>query len=59
VAPGNFDGTKPADSVVLYATEDLAPTAQLVAETLGIPTVTLSADAGTGISVVLASDPSA
>lgn len=60
VTSGNFTGTRPASSVVYYATEDLAPTAQLVASTLGIPTVTLSAsDAGTGISVVLASDPSA
>jgi hypothetical protein len=60
VAPGNFTGTKPADSVVFYASEDLAPTAQLVASTLGITTVTLSAtDAGNGIAVVLASDPSA
>jgi len=60
VAPGNFTGTKPADSVVFYASEDLAPTAQLVASTLGISTVTLSAtDAGKGIAVVLASDPSA
>ncbi|WP_028050690.1 LytR C-terminal domain-containing protein [Cellulomonas sp. URHD0024] len=60
VTPGNFTGTKPADSVVYYASEDLAPTAQLVATTLGISTATLSAaDAPSGISVVLASDPSA
>jgi hypothetical protein len=60
VTTGNFTGTKPADSVVFYASEELAPTAQLVASTLGITTATLSAaDAGTGISVVLAKDPSA
>lgn len=59
VTTGNFTGTAPADSVIYYASEDLAPTAQLVATTLGVPTATLSAaDAGTGISVVLASDPS-
>ena len=58
VTTGNFTGTKPADSVVYYASEDLAPTAQLAASTLGITTVTLSAaDAGTGISVVLATAP--
>ena len=59
VTTGNFTGTVPADSVVYYATEDQAATAQLAAQTLGITAVTLSAtDAGTGISVVLASDPS-
>ncbi len=58
VTTGNFTGTKPADSVVYYASEDLAPTAQLAASTLGITTVTLSAEnAGTGISVVLATAP--
>jgi LytR cell envelope-related transcriptional attenuator len=60
VTPENFTGTAPDDSVVYYATEDQVATAQLVATTLGITTVTLSAaDAGTGISVILASDPSA
>ena len=60
VTSGNFTGTAPADSVVYYATEDLAATAQLAATTLGVTTVTLSApDAGAGISVVLTSDPSA
>ncbi|WP_426594327.1 LytR C-terminal domain-containing protein [Cellulomonas sp. McL0617] len=58
VTTGNFTGTKPADSVVYYKSEDLAPTAQLVATTLGITTVTLSADqSGPGISVVLAKAP--
>ncbi|WP_456844292.1 LytR C-terminal domain-containing protein [Cellulomonas sp. P5_C6] len=60
VATGNFTGTVPADSVVYYAAEDQKATADLVASTLGLTTVTLSAaDAGTGISVVLASDPDA
>ncbi|MEZ0446807.1 LytR C-terminal domain-containing protein [Cellulomonas sp. ICMP 17802] len=60
VTTGNFTGTAPADSVVYYATEDLKATADLVAATLGLTTVTLSADdAGTGVSVVLTSKPGA
>jgi calcineurin-like phosphoesterase len=59
VTTGNKTATTP-DSVVYYATEDLKPTADLVAQTLGLTTTTLSAaDAGTGISVVLVSDPDA
>lgn len=60
VTSGNFSGTAPPDSTVYYASEDLVTTAQLVASTLGLTTVTLSAtDAGAGITVVLTSDPSA
>lgn len=60
VTTGNFTGTAPDDSVVYYASEDQKVTADLVASTLGLTVVTLSpADAGTGITVVLASDPDA
>lgn len=60
VTTGNFTGTAPDDSVVYYAAEDQKATADLVASTLGLTVVTLSpADAGTGITVVLASDPDA
>jgi hypothetical protein len=60
VTTGNFTDAAPDESVVYYASEDQAVTAQLVASTLGLTTVTLSPeDAGSGISVVLASDPDA
>jgi cytoskeletal protein RodZ len=60
VTTGNFTGTVPDDSVVYYASEDQKATADLVASTLGLTAVTLSAaDAGAGISVVLASNPDA
>ncbi len=60
VTTGNFTDTKPDDSTVYYASEDQKATADLVAQTLGLTTVTLSAaDAGTGISVVLVSNPDA
>ncbi|NUU18920.1 LytR C-terminal domain-containing protein [Cellulomonas humilata] len=59
VTTGNTEATTD-DSVVFYATEDQVATAQLVADTLGLSAPTLSAaDAGTGISVVLVTDPDA
>ncbi|MGN8245056.1 LytR C-terminal domain-containing protein [Cellulomonas soli] len=58
VTTGNQDAGDLADSVVYYGSEDLKVTADLVAQTLGIATVTLSlADAPGGISVVLLSAP--
>jgi hypothetical protein len=58
VTTGNSDGAGVDDSTVFYASEDLKPTADLVAQTLGITTVTMSAeDAGDGIVVLLKSDP--
>ena len=55
-----FTGTRPAESVVYYDREDLKPTAQLVADTLGIGSVEVSeANASGGITVVLTSDPGA
>lgn len=60
VTTGNSDGGGATDSTVFYATEDQRATADLVASTLGITTVTLSPeDAGDGIAVVLLSDPAA
>ncbi|MBT0993136.1 LytR C-terminal domain-containing protein [Cellulomonas sp. DKR-3] len=54
VTADNFSGTAPATSTVYYATEDQAGTAELVASTLGLTTVTLdAAQAGSGIVVVL------
>ena len=54
----NFSGTKPDASVVYYASDDLKPTADKVASSLGIDDVQQSAtDAGAGISVVLRTAP--
>jgi hypothetical protein len=54
VVADNFGGTAPETSTVYYATEDQVATAELVASTLGVTTVTLDpAQAGTGIAVVL------
>lgn len=54
VVADNFGGTAPASSTVFYETEDQAATAELVASTLGLTTVTLdAAQAGSGIAVVL------
>ncbi|WP_315098099.1 LytR C-terminal domain-containing protein [uncultured Cellulomonas sp.] len=59
VTTGNVESSLD-DSVVYYASEDQKVTADLVASTLGLTVVTLSApDAGTGIAVVLVSDPDA
>ncbi|GEL95869.1 LytR C-terminal domain-containing protein [Cellulomonas composti] len=56
VTSDNFSGTKPASSTVYYASDDLRSTADLVAATLGLTTVTLDAgQAGDGITVVLVS----
>ena len=56
VTPTNYSGALKR-STVFYAKDELVTTAKLVAETLGITTVTLDADAaGAGISVVLESD---
>lgn len=58
VTTGNQSAGDLTDSVVYYGSEDLKATADLVAQTLGIPTVTLSlAESPTGISVVLLSAP--
>ena len=59
VTTGNIDDPTD-DSVVYYASEDQLVTAQLVAQTLGLTEVTSGApDGGTGIAVVLTSDPDA
>lgn len=52
VTTGNA-GSDRTESTVLYGTEDLATTAQLVAQTLGLTAVELSGDAGAGIQVIL------
>ncbi|WP_158580697.1 LytR C-terminal domain-containing protein [Cellulomonas rhizosphaerae] len=58
VTAANFVGTKPDVSTVYYASDDLKPTADLVAETIGIDTVTLSeSDADDGVSAVLITAP--
>ncbi|WP_448631284.1 LytR C-terminal domain-containing protein [Cellulomonas soli] len=58
VTTGNQDAGDLTDSVVYYSSEDVKVTADLVAQTLGIATVTLSlADAPGGISVVLVTAP--
>jgi hypothetical protein len=59
VTTGNIDATTD-DSVVYYASEDQRVTADLVAQTLGVATVTSGApDGGAGITVVLVTDPDA
>ena len=58
VTAANYVGTKPDVSTVYYASDDLKATADLVAQTIGIDTVTLSeSDAEDGISAVLISQP--
>lgn len=52
VSTGNADSDL-EESTVLYSSEDLASTAQLVASTLGLTALTQSADAGAGIQVIL------
>ena len=53
----NFTGSEPAASTVFYASDDLKVTAEAVAASLGITTVTLSpSDAADGIAVVLVRD---
>lgn len=60
VTPDNATGTLPTASVVYVASEDLRTTAELVASTVGVATVEVSADdAGDGITVLLVTDPDA
>ena len=60
VFPDNASGTLPAVSTVFITSEDLRPTAELVATTVGVPTIEVSPQqAGGGITVVLVSDPDA
>ena len=57
VAAGNHQGPAVSADTVFYGSEDLAVTAELVAETLGLGAPQLAADrAPTGIVVVLVSD---
>jgi len=58
VETGNADPTVD-ESTVYYTSEDLRPTADLVAQTLGLTEVTLQAGDEAGISVLLVSDPDA
>jgi hypothetical protein len=58
VTPDNATGSLPAQSTVFIASEDLRATADLVASTVGVPTVVVdAARAGSAISVVLVTDP--
>lgn len=60
VTPDNATDTLPASSTVYMASEDQRATAELVASTVGISTVEVSPEqAGTGIAVVLVTDPGA
>jgi len=58
VTTGNADPTED-DSTVFYTSEDLRPTADLVAQTLGLTEVVLLAADEPGITVQLVSDPDA
>lgn len=58
VETGNADPTEDV-STVFYTSEDLKPTADLVAQTLGLTQVTLQAADTPGIQVLLVSDPEA
>jgi hypothetical protein len=58
VVTGNAQPTVD-DSTVYYTSEDLRPTADLVAQTLGLTEVALDASGEPGISVLLVSDPDA
>lgn len=58
VTPGNASGSTPVASTVFFGSEQLRSTADLVAQTIGVPTVVLSpVDAAAGITVVLRTDP--
>ncbi|UZN04069.1 LytR C-terminal domain-containing protein [Cellulomonas sp. S1-8] len=60
VSPDNATDDLPATSTVYVASEDLRPTAELVAATVNVPTIEVSPErAGTGIAVVLVTDPDA
>jgi hypothetical protein len=58
VTTGNADPTEDV-STVFYTSEDLRPTADLVAQTLGLTEVVLQAADEPGITVLLVSDPDA
>lgn len=58
VTTGNQDAGDLTESVVYYGSDALKPTADLVAQTLGITTVTLSlAESPSGVSVILLTAP--
>lgn len=60
VTPDNATGALPAQSTVYIMSEDLRATAELVAATVGVPTIEVSTDqAGGSIQVVLVTDPDA
>jgi calcineurin-like phosphoesterase len=58
VTTGNANATED-ESTVFYTSEDLRPTADLVAQTLGLTEVTLQPADEAGISVLLVTDPDA
>ena len=58
VETGNAEPTVD-DSTVFYTSEDLRPTADLVAQTLGLTEVVLDTSGTLGITVLLVSDPDA
>lgn len=60
VSPDNANGDLPDESTVFITSEDLRATADLVATTVGVPTIVVSPpDAGGGVTVVLVTDPDA
>ncbi|MCC2313815.1 LytR C-terminal domain-containing protein [Cellulomonas xiejunii] len=60
VFPDNASGSLPSASTVFITSEDLRPTAELVASTVGIPAIEVAPQqAGGGITVVLVTDPDA
>ncbi|SFK17341.1 LytR C-terminal domain-containing protein [Cellulomonas sp. KH9] len=60
VTPDNASSALPAESTVYVASEELRPTAELVAATIDVPTVEVAPDrAGGGIVVLLVTDPDA
>ena len=60
VTPDNATGSLPSESTVYVASEELRPTAELVASTTGVTAVEVDpAQASGGIVVVLVTDPSA
>lgn len=60
VVADNANDTLPAQSTVYITSEDLRATAELVATTIGVPTIEVSApQAGGGVTVVLVTDPAA
>ncbi len=60
VTPDNATSSLPSQSTVYVASEELRPTAELVASTVGVTAIEVDpAQASGGIVVVLVSDPSA